>query len=253
MKKLFLFFFTLCILTSCVKYKEMTLLNGDIDNKGTNSHQSYDMTFEKNDILEILLISENTEATELFNSKFESRQSIVSYISGVAASGGFLINSDGTIELPYIGEIQAAGLKRHEFINQLTEKLSEYIIDPIIKVNLLNFKITILGEVSKPGAYNIPNEKIDIIQAIAVSGAFTNYSKKNEIHLIREINGERKEFIINLNDKSVFNSPSFFLKQNDIIYVPQLKSKTFSVNNQIILPFVSFASLILTAINLITK
>ena len=123
MKKLFLFFFTFCILTSCVKYKEMTLLNGDIDNKGTNSHQSYDMTFEKNDILEILLISENTEATELFNSKFESRQSIVSYISGVAASGGFLINSEGTIELPYIGEIQAAGLTRHEFINQLTEKV----------------------------------------------------------------------------------------------------------------------------------
>ena len=251
MKKLFLYLFSLSLFTSCVKYKDMTLLNGEIDNKRINSSQSYDIKFEKNDILEILLISENTEATELFNSKVESRKSIVSYISGVAASGGFLINSQGTIELPYIGEIKAAGLTRNEFVDQLTEKLSEYIIDPIIKVNLLNFKVTIIGEVSKPGAYNIPNEKIDLIQAIAIAGSFTNYSKKNEIHLIREINGERIESIINLNDKSVFNSPSFFLKQNDIIYVPQLKSKTFSVNNQIILPFVSFASLILTAINLI--
>lgn len=253
MKKLFLFCFTLCFFTSCVKYKDMSLLNGDIDNNVINSNQSYDITFEKNDILEIILISENTEATKLFNSKSESRQSIVSYISGVAASGGFLINNEGTIELPYIGKVQAAGLTRHEMVTQLTEKLSEYIIDPIIKVNLLNFKITIVGEVNNPGAYNIPNEKIDIIQAIAISGSFTNYSKKSEIHLIREINGKRNEFIINLNDKSVFNSPIFFLKQNDIIYVPQLKSKTFSVNNQIILPFVSFASLILTAINLIIK
>lgn len=253
MRILFIFIFTFCFLSSCVKYKEMTILNGEFTNDRFISNQAYDITFEKNDIIEVVLMSENNKATEIFSPKIESGRALVSYISGVAASGGFLIDSSGEIQLPYIGKIMAAGITRTELIKNLTEKLSEYIKDPIIKINLLNFKVSVLGEVNKPGTYNIPNEKVNLIQAISIAGAFTNYSKINEVHVIREINGIRNEFIIDLNDKSVFNSKAFFLKQNDVIYIPQLKSKTFSMNNQVILPFVSFASLILTAINLITN
>jgi polysaccharide export outer membrane protein len=118
---------------------------------------------------------------------------------------------------------------------------------------ILNYKITVMGEVKQPGTFNIPNEKVTLIQAIASAGDFSNYGNRKEIHIIREINGERKEIIVNLNDKSVFESEVYFLKQNDIIYVPALKSKTLMSNNQLVLPFVSFTSLLLTAINLILK
>ncbi len=140
-----------------------------------------------------------------------------------------------------------------ELTNEITLKISEYIKNPVVQINLLNFKISVLGEVKQPGTYNIPNERVTLLQALATCGEFTNFSKKDEIHVIREINGERKEYVVNLNDKSVFNQDVYYLKQNDIVYVPQLKSKIYSVNNQLVLPLVSFTSLVLTALNLILK
>ena len=239
--------------TSCVDSKKLRILNGPTLDSAQNSYEEHDIVFEKNDLIEILLISEDQEASSLFKTKFEGNKAIVTYMSGVPAQGGFLIDKEGTINLPYLGKIQAATKTRSELTKELTEKLSEYINNPIVQISLLNFKVTVLGEVKQTGTFNIPNERVTILQAIATAGEFTNYSKRDEVHVIRESNGKKEEFIIDLTDKSVFNSKAFFLKQNDIIYIPQLKSKSYSINNQLILPFVSFASLILTALNLILK
>ena len=251
MKYLIILF--LISLTSCIKHKEMTILSGDLSQNKINLNTEFDPRFEKNDLLEILLVSDNKEATELFQGKFQDGKSITTYVSGVAAKGGFLVNQNGKIGIPYIGEVHAEGKSRTELSLEISNKLKEYINNPIVQINILNFKITIMGEVKQPGTINIPNEKVTLIQAIATAGDFTNYGNKKNIHVIREVNGERKEFIVNMNDKSVFQSDVYFLKQNDIIYVPALKSKTLMSNNQLVLPFVSFTSLILTALNLILK
>jgi polysaccharide export outer membrane protein len=246
---LFLSFFV----CSCIQQKDIVLLTGEINAASANLTANYEPTFEINDIIEISLISENKEAALLFDTKFDEGKSIVTYNSGVAARGGFLIKRDGNITLPYIGEIQAGGKNRSELVQDVTSKLSEYIKNPVVQINLLNFKITVLGEVKQAGTYNVPNEKINLIQAIATAGDFTNYSDKKEIRVLREIKGQRKEFIVNLNDKSIFSSEAFFLKQNDIIYIAPLKAKVFAANNQLALPIVSFVSLVLTALNLILK
>ena len=246
---LFLSFFV----CSCIHQKDIVLLTGEINAASANLTANYEPTFEINDIIEISLISENKEAALLFDTKFDEGKSIVTYNSGVAARGGFLIKRDGNITLPYIGEIQAEGKNRSELVQDVTSKLSEYIKNPVVQINLLNFKITVLGEVKQAGTFNVPNEKINLIQAIATAGDFTNYSDKKEIRVLREIKGQRKEFIVNLNDKSIFSSEAFFLKQNDIIYIPPLKAKVFAANNQLSLPIVSFVSLVLTALNLILK
>ncbi|MFM7683469.1 MAG: polysaccharide biosynthesis/export family protein, partial [Bacteroidota bacterium] len=209
--------------------------------------------FEKNDILEILLISDNKEATELFQGRFQDGKSVTTYFAGISAKGGFLIDQNGKIALPYIGEVQAEGKLRSELAIEISNLIKEYIKNPIVQINILNFKITVLGEVKQPATINIPNEKVSLIQAIATAGDFTNFGNKKEVHVIREVNGERKEFIVNMTDKSIFQSEVYFLKQNDIVYIPALKSKTFMSNNQLILPFVSFTSLLLTALNLILK
>lgn len=231
----------------------MIMLSGGLTQNKINLNSSFDPRFEKNDLLEILLVSDNKEATELFQGRFQDGKSVTTYLSGAAAKGGFLINQNGKIGLPYIGEVQAEGKLRSELALEITNKLKEYINNPIVQINILNYKITVMGEVKQPGTFNIPNEKVTLIQAIASAGDFSNYGNRREIHIIREINGERKEIIVNLNDKSIFQSDVYFLKQNDIIYVPALKSKTLMSNNQLVLPFVSFTSLLLTALNLILK
>ena len=167
------------------------------------------------------------------------------------SKGGFLVDDKGNVSIPFIGEIKVAGLYRQQIIQEIQTKLEEYVKDPYVQVNLLNFKITVVGEVNNPGTFNIPNERINIFQALSLSGDLTNFSNRSQVHLVREIDQERKEYILDMTSKDIFNSEVFFLKQNDIIYVPQKKSKSVITFNQFVLPFVSVTSLVLTAINLI--
>ena len=249
-KNLFYIIFVLFCL-SCTNHKEALLLNHGVMQKNVNLHENFDIKIEKNDYLQILLISKDKEANELFTTKFENSQGLVTYSSGVPSKGGFLVDENGNISIPFIGEIKVESLYRQQVVQIIQEKLKEYVKDPYVQVNLLNFKITVVGEVNNAGTFNIPNERINIFQAISLAGDLTNFSNRNQVHLVREINKERKEYILDMTSKEVFNSEVFFLKQNDIIYVPQKKSKSVITFNQFVLPFVSVTSLILTAINLI--
>lgn len=243
----------LCVLfcVSCTNHKEALLLNHGVMEKNVNLHENFDIKIEKNDYLQILLISKDKEANELFTTKFENSQGLVTYSSGVPSKGGFLVDENGNISIPFIGEIKVESLYRQQVVETIQEKLKEYVKDPYVQVNLLNFKITVVGEVNNAGTFNIPNERINIFQALSLAGDLTNFSNRNQVHLVREINKERKEYILDMTSKGIFNSEVFFLKQNDIIYVPQKKSKSVITFNQFVLPFVSVTSLILTAINLI--
>mgnify|MGYP001264104146 CR=1 FL=1 len=249
-KNLFYLLFVLFGL-SCTNHKEALLLNHGFMEKNVNLHENFDIKIEKNDYLQILLISKDKEANELFTTKFENSQGLVTYSSGVPSKGGFLVDEKGNISIPFIGEIKVESLYRQEVVQIIQEKLKEYVKDPYVQVNLLNFKITVVGEVNNAGTFNIPNERINIFQALSLAGDLTNFSDRNKVHLVREINQERKEYILDMTSKNIFNSEVFFLKQNDIIYVPQKKSKSVLTFNQFVLPFVSVTSLILTAINLI--
>ena len=243
----------LCVLfcLSCTNHKEALLLNHGVMEKNVNLHENFDIKIEKNDYLQILLISKDKEANELFTTKFENSQGLVTYSSGVPSKGGFLVDENGNISIPFIGEIKVESLYRQQVVKIIQEKLKEYVKDPYVQVNLLNFKITVVGEVNNAGTFNIPNERINIFQAISLAGDLTNFSNRNQVHLVREIDKERKEYTLDMTSKEIFNSEVFFLKQNDIIYVPQKKSKSVITFNQFVLPFVSVTSLILTAINLI--
>ena len=141
-------------ISSCSNHKEALLLNyGDIA-KDANLHENYDIKIEKNDYLQILLISKDKEANELFTTKFENSQGLVTYSSGVPSKGGFLVDEKGNISIPFIGEISVAGRYRQEIVQEIQTQLSEYVNDPYVQVNLLNFKITVVGEVNNPGTFN---------------------------------------------------------------------------------------------------
>ena len=202
-------------------------------------------------MLEINLISSNEEASNLFKDKLSTQRTIVTYSSGIPVKG-FLVDSDGNISLPLVGKIKVSGKYRNQIIDEIQEVLKEYLKDPIIQVNLLNFKVSIIGEVKNPGTFNIPNEKLTLFNFLVFVGMLP-LMEIEKIIIFRENNGVRKEIHVNLNDKSVFLSEAFYLKQNDVVYIPPMKSKVLNLNNQLFIPFVSVASLILTTLNLILK
>ena len=114
------------------------------------------------------------------------------------------------------------------YIESLTEQLANYIKSPIVNIRITNFKITVLGEVLRPGSYSVPNERISIIEALGLAGDLTIQGKRNTVSLIREVQGERKFVTIDLTNKKLFDSPYYYLAQNDVIYVEPNKTKVNS-------------------------
>ena len=209
---------------------------------------------ESNDLLDIKLVSANDDASKLFTPPIDNSKSAISYSSGVAARGGYLVDVDGILELPFIGKMKVAGKTRSELESEIESKLSDYIKEPIIQIQIINFKITVLGEVGNPGTFNVPNEKITIFEALGVAGDLNITGKRKDIIVIREVGKKRMEFTVDLTSKDIFHSPVYFLKQNDLIYVSPNKAKiNTSSYSQIYMPILSSLSLLLSAITLFLR
>ena len=163
---------------------------------------------------------------------------------------GFLVDKNGYIELSLIGFVKVAGLTTAEARELIKQKAKEFYNDPVVNVRIANFDVTVLGDVAKPGAVSLPSEKASIIDAIALSGDLTLTARRDNILLVRSEENEKKFVRLDLRSSKIFQSPYFYLKQRDIIYVEPNKSKvqtsdnTFIRNLGIITSLISLASLI---------
>lgn len=143
----------------------------------------------------------------------------------------YVVDVNGEINFPILGKIKIGGLKKSEAANLIKEKLQPYLKDPIVTIQFLNYKITVLGEVKRPGTYTISNEHTSILQALGIAGDLTIYGRRDNVLLIREMEGGKKEYVrIDLNKTDILSSPFYYLQQNDIIYVEPNKTR---VNNVI--------------------
>lgn len=245
----------LILAVSCSrKTKDILLLQGQIKDSTTIFHVEYVPRIESNDLLDIKLVSANDEASKLFTPPVDNSKSAISYSSGVAARGGYLVDIEGGLELPFIGKMKVAGKTRSELESEIEMKLSEYIKDPIIQIHIINFKITVLGEVSHPGTFSIPNEKITIFEALGIAGDLTITGKRKNVIVIREVGKKRVEYVVDLTSKDIFHSPIYFLKQNDLVYVSPNKAKiNTSSYSQIYMPILSSVSVLLSALTLLLR
>ena len=134
-------------------------------------------------------------------------------------AGGFLVGSDGYIDYPILGRIKVAGLNIRQVKDALTDRLKNYVKSPVAEVSILNYRVTVIGEVNNPGMITAPNHKINIIDAIAASGDLKLTGRRDNVLIIRETEGVREYARLNLNSKEIFRSPYYYLKQNDIVYV----------------------------------
>ena len=177
-----------------------------------------------------------------------------------SGNGGYVVEADGRIHFPQLGKIQVAGMQRRQLIDTLSRRLVKFLTDPIVTVQFLNFKITVLGEVARPGTISIPDGKVTLIEAIGLSGDLPITARRDNITVIREKNGQREFGRVDMLSKNVFSSPYFVLKQNDVVYVELTKEKvaatdlatsTFRTNISLAATAISVIStLVLVIINL---
>jgi len=138
---------------------------------------------------------------------------------------GLLVDKNGEISLPIIGTVKVAGLTTFQAKKLIKEKAMLYFKDPDVQLRFANFKITVIGEVAHPSSFIVPNEKVSVLDALGLAGDLTIYGRRDNVLLIREIDGKKELTRLNLNSSDLFESPYFYLKQNDVIYVQPNKSK----------------------------
>ena len=169
-------------------------------------------------------------------------------ISGQAETQMYLVDEKGDINFPVLGKLSLGGLSRNEAIALLEDKLQDYIKDPMVTLRLTNFKISILGEVNKPGIYKIESEQISLLQAIALAGDLSINGKRSNLLLLREEGGVLTKNYIDLRSDAFFNSPYYFLKPNDVLYVEPNISKVRSSTDAL-----SYTNISLSVIIILTN
>lgn len=247
-------------LTSCTSNKKLTAraiyFKNVNDSLLKHSTVSYEMKLQKGDILFISVATSNETSARLLNQGGQSAggSSGASAATGTSNTSGYLIDETGAITFPLIGKVKAEGLTRAVFTDSLSRRVRETVSDAIVTVRLLNYKVTVLGEVVRPGAFSIPNERVTILDAIGLAGDLTPFGKRDNIKVIRENNNGREMGVLNLNSGEIFTSPYFYLKQNDIVYIEMNDRKMANAdqtnvrNFSLILGVVSAVSLIVTTI-----
>jgi polysaccharide biosynthesis/export protein len=185
--------------------------------------------FKPKDILSISVVSSNQEATKVYNLLTPQVSDLSSSLNSQPTLQTYLVNNKGYINFPTIGKIKVAGMTSAELefflLGSIRPAFSEE--EPVITVRINNFSVEVLGEVSKPGRYLVSNERVTLIDALAMAGDMTLYGRRDNITVLRENEEGVKQFLtVNLNDRSVVNSAAYYLEQNDVVYVePNLVRK----------------------------
>lgn len=221
MKKL-LFPLLAILLFSCATKKDILYFQ-DLENlNGKRTNTTFEPIIESNDILHVSLSSQSETAL----SPFLKNTGVQGVNTPNTNPGlrGYLVDSEGQIQFQVIGDVSVAGKTRATVEEDLQELLKGYVKDVVVDVRILNFKITVLGEVNNPGVFEIQDERVTLPQAIGLAGDLNKDGKRENITVIREENGVQKVSRIDLTKTDLFSSPFYYLKQNDVVYVePSLK------------------------------
>ncbi|MEP7255850.1 MAG: polysaccharide biosynthesis/export family protein [Ferruginibacter sp.] len=214
---------------SCTSSKKITYFKGALDTDSRAILGTIEAPFQKGDILNISISSLNPK----FDVEYNKTDNNV--------TKGYLINEDGNIQMPKLGNVPAAGLTKKQLIEKITNIIvtKNEILNPIVEIRHLNFEVTVLGEVTNPSVITVPSEQISLVKALGLAGDLTIFGKRDNILLIREEKGYRSTQHININSADFLSSEYYYLKPNDVIYVEPNKTKIASTDrSQQIIPVV---------------
>ena len=242
------------LFSSCVSKKDIIYFQNDAIDQSKVSN-SYKTIIKPDDLLQITITSQDIEAVRPFNLSAVTYATSTNSAIGVAQQQTYLVDTNGEIEFPVLGKLKIGGLSRNETIELLKSKLSpDYIKEPNINIKIANYKISIIGDVSKPGSYNIPNERITILDALALAGDVRISGKRNHIMIIREENNKKIQYYVDLRSNDILTSPIYYLQQNDVVYVEPNYAKIQSASsNSSTSLFISLTGLIITIVSILTR
>ena len=216
----------LTFVTSCKTADKTSKINymQNVEQIATDVALQTPSTIQKGDRLIIFVTAQNMEVVRPFNQNYYNNQ-LPTSVSTPNAEKVYLVDSEGNLSFPVIGNISTNGKTLEDLKSELHNRVSAYVKNPTITVTLANFKVTILGEVNRPGQYSIPEAQTTLLNAIGLAGDLSIYGKRENILLVRNENGNITKERINLMDSEFINSPFFTLKQGDVIYVSSNETK----------------------------
>jgi len=183
------------------------------------------------------ILSINVQTIDPSNSAAVNQVSSMPAIGASSAStvgsqtiSGFLVDKNGTVTMPMLGSMKLAGLTTYQARELIAQTASRYFKEPNVQVRFANYKITVIGEVTRPATYTVPNEKVTLLDALGLAGDLTIYGRRENVLLVRDNNGKKQFIRFNLNSSETFQSPYFYLRQNDVIYVEPGKAKVAANN-----------------------
>ena len=211
-------------LSSCRTVKDIAYFQNEAVNQPEKIDKHAGIVIQPKDMLSIVVSSRNPELVAMFNLP------VISYQAGseVAATSaynqrlmGYVVDNNGCIDFPVLGELKVAGMTRWELSEMIKNRLlSEGLLsDAVVTVQFMNFKVSVIGEVNSPGTYTIEGDKVTVLQALSLARDLTIFGKRDNVSVIREKDGERVIYEINLTDVDLFKSPGYYLQQNDVVYV----------------------------------
>lgn len=212
------------LVSSCASTKDIVYFQNKMVNNPEKIDKHAGIVVQPKDMISIVVSSRNPELVAMFNLP------VVSYQAGgelIAAGGynqrlmGYVVDEQGFIDFPVLGKLSVAGKTRWEVAEMVKDKLLQdgYLTDAVVTVEFLNFKVSVLGEVQSPGTFVIEGDKVTVLQAISLARDLTIFGRRDNVSVIREQNGHRTIYEINLTDVDLFKSPAYYLQQNDIIYI----------------------------------
>jgi polysaccharide export outer membrane protein len=243
------------LLGACGSTRKLQYMQGAFDTARLSTFTVPPPVIQKGDLLSIIVFSDNPAATALYN------QSVIVATSGATGSvttgtassipsatgTGYLVDDEGYIQFQGIGKLHIDGLTKSQLTDLLNSKLKEFLQNPYYNIRFLNYKITLVGDVAKPGVYSIPSERVNLLEAIGLAGDLNITARRDNVLVIREQNGKREFGRIDLTKPDIFNSPFYQLQQNDMIYVDLNKTKA-ATSDQTALRNISIATSIISTI-----
>lgn len=235
----------IALMSSCTSTRKSVYFNEIEDSDLTITSKEYEPVIHPNDILSIMVSSLNAEASEVFNKPVIPEAIYTTNTATTTQANGYLVTQEGYIQFPILGNIMVAGMTKRQIKDLLTTQLSDkkLLVDPVVDVRYLNFRVAVMGEVGRPSVVTVPSEKISLLEALALAGDLTIYANRENVMLIREENGKRQIRRIDLTSAELLTSPYYYLRSNDIIYAEANKARVASTNRAIQWLPVIFAAL----------
>lgn len=228
---LFVIFILLQFLSSCVSYNELLYFRNNgkiarqIDSTVIDIRNISPLIIQKNDVLSIMVRSFDQELSEPFN--------VASNIGGTTALNTYQVDEEGLIDFPVLGKIELEGKTINEAKDTIAILLKEYLQAPSLNMRLINFRVSVLGEVKYPGTFTLSSDRVSLLEAIGLAGDITPYGNVNNILIIREQNNQRTFESINLQSTSFIRSDYYYLRQGDVIYVEPRRDKKAIIQDNI--------------------